>query len=247
MRLRFEKKYLVPNVQLEALRERFLPFLRPDTFAGLEKFGYPEYTVRSIYFDSQDKKTLDEKIAGIEERKKLRIRGYDSFQENAQVFLEVKRKIGNRIYKNRSLIPFSKTDEVLQFGPDAGLTALLHEQNHYDDALRFLYQLKKNNMTPLNLIVYEREAYHGKYNSDLRITFDKNIRSQIFPSIKDLFNESSLTYIWEDHFILEVKYFDPPMPGFVKTIIEDFKLQSQALSKFTEGYFCHEKFSKKAI
>jgi len=239
MKLRFEKKYLVPYTQLQALRERLAPFLRPDSFAGLEKYGYPEYTVRSIYFDSHDKKSVDEKIAGVEERKKLRIRGYDLENEGSKVFLEVKRKLGNRIYKTRALIPFSKTPDFLCFGPDNETVALLEKQKQHDDALRFMFLLKKNNMAPLNLIVYEREAYHGKFNSDLRITFDKNIRSELYPSLRGLYHEGNLTYIWENHFILEVKYFDPPMPGFVKTIIEDFKLQSQALSKYVEGYLCH--------
>jgi hypothetical protein len=247
MKLRYEKKYLVPNTQLNALRERLLPFLRPDSFAGIEKFGYPEYTVRSIYFDSFDKKSIDEKIAGVEERKKLRIRAYDELNEKAQVFLEVKKKLGNRIYKNRSLIPFSKTSDFLLFGPDEITRSALEQKEQLDDAMRFMYHLKKNNMSPLNLIIYDREAYHGKFNSDLRITLDKNIRSAIYPKLSELFSEENCTYVWEDHFILEVKYFDPPMPGFVKTIIEDFKLQTQALSKYTEGYFCHQRFAKIAI
>lgn len=247
MKLRYERKYLVHNEQLTALRERLIPFLRPDSFAGVERFGYPEYTVRSIYFDSPDKKSIDEKIAGIEERKKLRIRGYDQQSEDSQVFLEVKRKLGNRIYKNRALIPFNKTNDFLQFGPDEDLIMQLQNTKQYDDAMRFMYQLKKHNMAPLNLITYEREAYHGKFNSDLRITFDKNIRSTIFPDIKGLYLEKEATYVWENHFILEVKYFNPPMPGFVKTVIEEFKLQAQALSKYTEGYFCHTLIAKRAI
>lgn len=247
MTLRYEKKYLVHNTQLNALRDRFTPFLRADIYAETEQFGFPEYTVRSIYYDSHDKKALDEKIAGVEERKKLRIRGYNTWDDNSNVFLEIKRKIGNRIYKNRSLIPYAKTQDTLHFGPDDSLMEALKQKNQQDDAMRFLYQLKKHNMSPLNLIVYEREAYHGKFNSDLRITFDKNIRSAIYPRVDDLFDESALSYVWKNHFILEVKYLDPPMPGFIKTIIEDFKLQSQALSKFTEGYFCHQTFAKKVI
>lgn len=247
MKLRYEKKYLVPNHQLEALRKSFLPFLVADSFAGLEKYGFPEYTVRSIYFDSSDKKSINEKIAGVEERKKLRIRGYDNLHGESKVFLEVKRKLGNRIYKNRSLIPFSKTQDFLMFGPDEEVTEILQKKNQYDDAMRFMYLLKKYNMSPLNLIIYEREAYHGKFNSDLRITFDKNVRSVLYPSISELYNEANHTYIWENHFILEVKYFDAPMPGFVKAIIEEFHLQAQALSKYTEGYFCHALLAKKAI
>ena len=247
MKLRFEKKYLVQNTQLQALRERLLPFLVPDSFAGLEKYGFPEYTVRSIYFDSFDKKSIDEKIAGVEERKKLRIRGYDALHENAQVFLEVKRKLGNRIFKNRSLIPFSKMPNFLLYGPDELTQSKLEKKGQLDDAMRFMYHLKKYNMEPLNLIIYEREAYHGRFNTDLRITLDKNIRSVIYPKLNELYSEENCTYIWEDHFILEVKYFEPPMPGFVKTIVEDFKLQTQALSKYTEGYFCHQRFAKTAI
>ena len=245
--MRYERKYLVHNSQLDALRARLKPFLKPDSFAGIEKYGFPEYTVRSIYFDSHDRKSVDEKIAGVEERKKLRIRGYDQHTPDSQVFLEVKRKLGNRIYKDRSLIPFSITPDFLLYGPDDEISKKLKTKKQYDDAMHFMYRLKKYNMSPLNLIVYEREAYHGKFNHDLRITFDKNVRSAIYPSVSELYQENDLVYIWEDHFILEIKYYDPPMPGFVKTIIEDFKLQAQALSKYTEGYFCHPRFAKTAI
>lgn len=247
MKLRFEKKYLVHNSQLDNLRSRLIPFLRPDHLAGIEKFGYPEYTVRSIYFDSPDKKSVSEKISGVEERKKLRVRGYDDLHKDSQVFLEVKRKIGNRIHKNRSLIPFVELERFLVFGPDDALSAELKSKSQLDDAMRFMYHLKRNNMAPLNLIVYEREAYHGKFNSDIRITVDKNIRSKNYPNLKDLYRNDNQTFIWDNHFILEVKYFEPPMPGFVKTIIEDFKLQAQALSKYAEGYFCHKLIAKIAI
>jgi len=247
MKLRYEKKYLVPNAQLSAIRQRFLPFLNADSFAELNEFGYPEYTVRSIYFDSPDKKIIDEKISGVEKRNKLRIRGYDKLIEGSKVFLEVKRKLGDRIYKNRSLLPFSSIGELLMFGPDDEIRALLEKQKQWGDTMNFLFLLKKHNMSPLNLIVYDREAYHGKFNHDLRITFDKNIRASLYPYVSNLFTDDNLTYVWEDHFILEVKYLHPTMPGFVKTIIEDFKLQAQALSKYTEGYFCHHLFAKKAI
>ncbi len=247
MKLRHEKKYLVLNKDLTRLRAAFLPFLVPDNHTSITENGYPEYTVRSIYFDSPDKKSVHEKIAGVEERKKLRIRGYDHPDEQTEIFLEVKRKLGNRIAKNRSLIPYKSIEEVIDNGINEETMILLNHRNQMDDASRFLYHLKRNNMSPLNLIVYEREAYHGKFDSGLRITFDKNIRSALYPSLKNLFIEEGLEYIWKNHFILEVKYYDSNMPNFVRTIIEEFKLQTQALSKYTEGYFCHKLFAKTAI
>lgn len=246
-KLRYERKYLVHNSKLDSLRLRMMPFIEPDSYANLYENQYPEYTVRSIYFDSFQMDALNEKIAGVELRKKLRIRGYDSYTGNNKVFLEIKKKDGNRIYKNRALIPFSKTKDFLLYGPDEELKQKLASKKQLEDAMRFMFHYKKRNLAPVNLIVYDREAYHGKFNHELRITFDKNIRSCYRPDIDDLYDDQKLKYVWDNHFILEVKYFFPPMPGWVKTIVEDFKLETQALSKYTEGYFCHNLHVKTAI
>lgn len=244
---RYERKYLVPNAQLDALRNAITSYLRPDVFAKNQKKEYPEYTVRSIYFDSPSLDAIDEKITGVKTRKKLRVRGYDQFVGDNMVFLEVKRKQGNRITKNRSLVPFLHLKDILTFGLDSKLEESLQNRNQLDDANRFLFLLKKNNQSPVNLIVYDREAYHGKFNDEVRVTLDKNIRSKIFPSPDDLFDNDDLNYVWENHFILEVKYFFPPMPGWMKLIIEEFKLEASALSKYTEGYLCHKIIADIAI
>lgn len=64
MTLRYEKKYLVSNDLLSALRERVSPFLVPDLFAQNSGYDLPEYTVRSIYLDSPDKDSVFEKKEG---------------------------------------------------------------------------------------------------------------------------------------------------------------------------------------
>lgn len=238
MKYRYERKYLVNNKDMLSLRDRLSSFVRPDVFANKNKEGHPEYTVRSIYFDSPTLTSLLDKNEGIRERKKLRIRGYDQQTENSKVFLEIKRKLGNRILKNRSLIPFSCLDEILEFGLDEHMEEIFKTSKHKEDAIRFLYQKSKQHQTPVNLIVYDREPYHGKFNGDVRITFDKNIRSRLNPSLQDLFSNVDLSYVWEEHFILEIKYYEPPMPLWAKSIVSDFKLQSEALSKYVEGYYC---------
>ncbi|GAB3647346.1 hypothetical protein GCM10028791_09180 [Echinicola sediminis] len=71
MKLRYEKKYLVPNGRLGELRERFLPFLRPDKLAYRAENNIPEYTVRSIYYDSHNSESFFEKMDGLKDRKKM--------------------------------------------------------------------------------------------------------------------------------------------------------------------------------
>lgn len=236
---RYERKYLVKNEYLNKLRGAFSPFLIPDSFAKINAKGYPEYTVRSIYYDSHHLNALDEKIGGYKERKKLRIRGYDKFDKHAKVFFEIKSKNGNKIRKNRALVPFIDANEIITKGH------FEKNLNHLSDATkgelgRFLYHYHKNGMREINLIVYEREAYHSIMNNSVRVTFDKNIRSQLYPRLEALFNDVNLNYIWKDSFILEVKYLTAPMPSWIKGIIEEFKLESSALSKYAEGYLCHD-------
>lgn len=239
MKLRYEKKYLVRNSQLEDLRNRFIPFLDPDSFAGQSDQIYPEYTVRSIYLDTPGLDSLKEKSDGLEIRKKLRIRGYDKPNAETEVYLEIKRKIGNRIGKNRALVPFSKLPHLLEWGLDEATIATLEKRKMADNASRFFFQKTKNLQQPVNLIVYDREPYHGKFDPSVRITFDKNIRSKFKPDFHELFSDFDLKSVWPQHFILEIKYNEPPMPIWAKSIVEEFKLTTEALSKYVEGYYCH--------
>lgn len=239
MKYRYERKYLVPNHQLPALRARIMPFVRPDFYASQHK-DFPEYTVRSIYLDSPHLESLMDKNEGYKVRKKLRIRGYDQPHSGSQVFLEIKRKEGNRIAKNRALLPFSNLEQCLEEGADPPVDSLILDSKNQDDLIRFLYHKNRKLQQPVNLIVYDREPYHGKFDPGVRITFDKNIRSMFKPHYDQLYSDSNLTLVWPEHFILEIKYFEAPMPTWAKSLVHDFKLQSQALSKYAEGYYVHQ-------
>lgn len=238
MRLRYERKYLVKNNLLEQLRKRFMPFLVPDLNAEQNEFK-SEYTVRSVYFDTPEFDALSEKTEGLENRLKLRIRGYNDYFSGCEVFLEIKRKYGNRIAKNRAITMFDLLDKTLETGElrrSSGKTSDAMKA----DASRFLFHLHREAQRPVNLIVYDREPYHGKFDPGVRITFDKNIRAALFPSINELFTNDGLGYIWKDSFILEIKYFDGGMPSWCRSIIQEFELRHEALSKYASAFINKE-------
>lgn len=232
MTVRYERKYLVSNHLLEVLRSRILPFVRPDLYAEAGE-EIPGYTVRSIYFDSPVFNAYHEKVEGLKYRRKLRIRGYNTYEQGCSVFLEIKRKLENRITKNRALVPYDTIDELLQTGDLEGLGGL--KGKAMDEAKRFFYHFKKYAQQPASLVVYEREPYHGKFDAGLRVTFDKDIRGSAYPALQDLFDETGLTYLWERHFILEIKYFTDCMPCWLRSVIQEFGLRHEALSKYTRG------------
>ncbi len=236
--LRLERKYLVPNYAMDDLRNRILPFVRPDIFGKTSQNGVaPEYVVRSIYFDSINLDTYLEKKEGVLFRKKFRLRGYGNYSENKEVVFEIKKKIENRIKKHRAFSSFSNIGKLLETG---NLEKYIYNNNgstsSLDDAKRFFFHIKKNHFAPTCKVVYEREAYHGKFDADVRITFDKNIRSQNYPVVQNLFENDKLAYLFKEHFILEIKYFSHTMPVWAKSIIQEFKLRHEALSKYVIGF-----------
>lgn len=234
--LRYERKYLVPVELMSAVRQRLWPFIIPDAYARKNSSGIYEYTVRSIYLDTYDLECYQQKSEGLQFRRKLRIRGYNTLNADSKVILEIKRKIGNRIKKHRSTLLFSNLNNLLK-SPDLEQYIIQGKREEsIDDARRFFFHLKKRQFAPTNLVVYEREAYQGKMDKSVRITFDKNIRSRIFPKMDSLYDDVNLKPLFNDHFVLEIKYFTDQMPVWARSLVQEFKLRNDAISKYTIGY-----------
>lgn len=240
--MRLEYKFLIPESKIDQVRDALLPFVNIDEYAaGREK---KEYTVRSIYFDSGKLDDYRDKLAGIKIRKKLRIRGYNELNGNSMVFLEVKRKYENNISKNRAPLLYNDLPELL-------LTAdferfLLKKKKYLDvqnDANKFFYSLISKNYIPVVLVVYEREAFFYKYDSTLRITFDKNLRSKPLPSLTELYDDDNLKPSMRDNFILEIKFFNG-YPTWLQSIVSKFNLQRRAISKYTISVDNHTELLK---
>jgi hypothetical protein len=206
------------------------PYMSLDHNAGIT--GRNEYTVRSLYYDTSSFRSYFEKIEGIAVRKKFRLRVYNEQTEDSRVFLEIKNKKNNCIDKNRASLQYKLLENVLSSGS-------VHDINDDDllnggrsDAEKFLYYYKGINLIPAVLVVYEREAYQGKFDKSLRITIDKNLRSRIYPELKDLFSNDILKSAMPSFFILEFKFYGK-VPAWFKFVAERFNFTRKALSKYT--------------
>ncbi len=228
--MRYEFKYLVPSENYTALRSALLPFLRMDGFAAQQPNGM--YTVRSIYFDTPGFEMYHTKIDGIAHRMKVRIRGYNTGGDNAQVFMEIKRKYEGPILKNRSEAPYSIVCDLFKSG--TAFEDLIDQIKKPDNARRFFYQVLSRNLRPVVNVIYEREPFLGKntnLENDFRVTFDMHLRSTSYPSVDHLFDETGATHAFPGFFILEVK-FNHFCPDWVKPILEDFQLRKEPASKY---------------
>jgi hypothetical protein len=228
---RLEYKYLLAQPQIAAFCREISPFVELDQYSA--RMPDKKYTVRSIYFDTPLLDFYLDKIIGLKKRKKIRIRGYNHYNENDITFLELKAKNGSTIFKYRSAVFFKNLSALLQ-SQDVEKYVLNNNGfvSGHEQAQRFLAEILKLNLTPIIKIIYEREAYFYKFNHQVRITIDTNLRSCPDVSLETLYQEGNTVYSLINQAILEVKV-PGEIPSWLRQVVGRLDLQLQALSKYT--------------
>ncbi len=218
---RKEIKYIGPLGKALAIREQLDRLLQRD-----EHCADGPYLVRSLYFDSANQIDFAEKLAGVINRKKVRLRIYD--KDASLCKLEIKQKTDDRQQKLSLIISVSDAAEishgnikVLKKYFDTSATSL----KAYGIMAQGLYR-------PVAQIAYDRLAY--KYSMyDTRITLDMNVRSS--ESNLDIFSpDVRYVPIMREDAVLEVKYSGKLM-GFLSALLAQFHLTQGTFSKYCAG------------
>ncbi len=228
---RYELKYFVTPAEAERVKAMVAPLMRRDDFASGRAGG--EYTVRSIYFDTPGLRFYHEKDAGARKRKKLRIRSYNARGPDSVASIEIKRKYGNIIVKERVLLPL---EEGLWFIERRSLEAVGVNLSvpSRQTLERFLFLLEALSLVPTVLVAYEREPFVALENERVRLTVDKHVRSRIRPQLDELFTEHNMRYVTGSRYILEIK-FDGAMPAWLRPVTRMLDRSHRAISKYCRG------------
>ncbi|WP_017726131.1 polyphosphate polymerase domain-containing protein [Halalkalibacterium ligniniphilum] len=220
---RFELKYLVPFATYKQLVPYLLERMRYDKFGDEGK-----YNIVSLYFDSDDKKIYYETRNKLRFRQKLRLRVYDNATLEGASFLEVKQKYNNVVNKRRTMITLQDAYHFLKAGStkymdsyDVSNPQILKEVDRFQS----LYDL-----APRVIVSYDRQAFHGLYEEDLRVTFDynlmcrdDNLRVEDGPH-GDHFVDPNLV-------IMEVKVTHS-VPLWLTRLLSEFECPKKSVSKF---------------
>ena len=220
--LRHELKFQITRTQLEVLRHTVGHVLNLDPNA--KKSG-GSYHIRSLYFDTAFDDALYDKIAGVKDRDKYRIRIYNL--SDAVIFMECKTKVGNLISKRSARISRDLAEQLMAADP-AGL------ENTRSGLLRDVYrEMRTRLLHPVVLVDYEREAY-VHVAEEVRITFDMRVRTGL--NSIDLFNPKvpTVPVLPHDETILEVKY-NRVLPPYIRDLLSFAcpEAVQTAVSKYT--------------
>ena len=216
---RHELKYYITLGEYELLQRKLSLTMERDAFA---KKNGGEYFIRSLYFDDRDDSAFREKLSGIDERDKFRIRIYD--MRDDVIKLECKHK-SNGYIKKQSIGLSRKEYEKLMSGDRL---FLLNRPEPF--ARRMYLELAQRALKPAVIVDYTREAFVFPME-DVRVTFDKNVRTGL--RSVDMFNAGIPTYPVIDDYgmVLEIK-FNRFLPTYIRSLLQLEASQRSAISKY---------------
>lgn len=212
---RHELKHYISYADVIELKSR-LPFVAdPD-----ENSTDNGYIVRSLYFDNYNDKALREKIDGVNEREKFRIRYYN--EDTSFIRLEKKSKKAGICFKESSMI----TEEQCK-GLIAGDLEVLKE-NGSRMCLELYTKMYYQQLRAKSIVEYRREAY--VYSpGNVRVTLDYDIRAGY--NVHEFLETGSAYIPVSGCYILEVKY-DSFLPEIIRGIVSLSNRRSTAFSKY---------------
>lgn len=156
---RYELKYFVSQKQKKELLELFKSHMLPDEFG--------QSNINNLYYDTNDflliRRSIDKPIY----KEKLRLRSYGKTQADTDVFLELKKKYDDVVYKRRITLKESDATDYFKDRYKLSPSQIADEIDYFRD----FYKLLK----PKAFIGYDRTAFFGKEDDNLRVTFDENI------------------------------------------------------------------------
>lgn len=219
LKFRNELKYNINYKDYEMMRPVLRSFMKVD---GNALNNTDSYHIRSLYFDDFCNTALYEKLSGCDCRSKYRVRIYN--MSDRLIMLEKKIKKGNRTAKIRQELTKEECSKILENDYDSFIASdksLLKE---------LFIKNRSDLLKPVVIVDYEREAYISPLGN-VRITFDKWLKTGLFST--DLFNAGlpMLKALDEEVIVMEVKY-DEYLPLHIKNAVQIKNRQRLSVSKY---------------
>lgn len=216
MEFRHEWKHEISYGDMLILRQRLRAVMQADEHA---KDG--KYFIRSLYFDNAADKALREKLDGVNNREKFRIRYYD--HDPSLIHLEKKTKRNGLGSKETASLTAAEAQSIVD-----GRWEWMKDADQ--PLVQELYsKMISQGLLPKTIVDYWREPFvFGPGN--VRVTLDYDIRTGLRST--DFLNPDCVTIPAGDApIILEVKW-DEFLPSIIRDIVQLEGRRTSAFSKY---------------
>ena len=212
---RHEYKYIISAQSAELLKRRLPCMMARDPHAG--ESG--QYTIRSLYFDDPKFSAFDDKMAGLRDRVKYRLRCYNYNRDFIR--LEKKEKHGELTRKTGQTL----TPQQVKALQECRWGDLTQAEGALLDEFRLGIACS---LRPAVLVDYDRTPFVCNAGQT-RITLDENIRTKPFDGDLWAGSTAMVPVLEPGQVVLEVKFNDF-LPGYLG--LEDIPKINLAISKY---------------
>lgn len=221
MAVRHEEKYIIDYRQYLTLKHRAMQILTPDPHGD-----HGSYVINSIYYDDPLNNALYEKLDGLPEHSKFRIRTYDYSDR----VIKLERKDKHGILTEKTDAPITRQQIELLDGTATQLSAFT------DDAYDLAVQIQARGLQGKVAVRYRRDAFFHP-GSDFRLTFDTELEA-IGPDAQALFSSEvrGVPVLDGNSVIMEIKY-GAYIPNFARKLT-NVNCRQLSVSKYA---LCREK------
>lgn len=195
---RIEKKYMLTKEQYESFITAIEPYMAIDKY-GLSK-------ICNIYFDTADDELVRRSNEKTVYKEKMRLRSYGVPGMDDVVYLELKKKYKDVVYKRRVALRLADAEAYLYSGVQPDLKEK-QNINRWVEAqiLREIdYFISFYRTKPRIYIAYDRMAWYGKEDKEFRMTFDAHIRSRR-EHLSLMFGDEAEELFKKEYRLLEIK------------------------------------------
>ena len=216
---RYEIKYFLNKSQKKALLEEM------EGRMWLDQYG--RTTIRNIYYDTDSFRLIRDSLDHPVYKEKLRIRSYQRAEIGDMVFVEIKKKFEDIVYKRRVAMPKLAAENWIDFKKDIPFKTQITSEIDY--FVNFYEGLEAK-----AFLSYEREAYSDKKDPEFRLTLDENIlaRDTDLDLGSDIWGQSLLP---RGITLMEVK-ISGAMPLWMAQFLSNNNIQKTSDSKYGTYY-----------
>lgn len=219
LQYRHEWKHRIDRADLFAVRHRLQSIMAQDIHATDGK-----YFIRSLYFDDPYDTALREKLDGVSQREKFRIRYYNF--DPTVIHLEKKSKLRGLGTKQSACLKAFQAQAIVDGD-------ILWMRDDAQPLIQELYhKMTTTILRPKTIVDYTREPFTFA-PGNVRVTLDYDIRTGL--QCTDFLDPDCVTVpVQNDPILMEVKWDD-----FLPSIIQDaVQLQNRPASAFSKYAVC---------
>lgn len=235
---RKEMKYRLSPEQYRCLRAAVEERLEPS------EFGFSQ--VSSLYFDTPDFRLIERSLDKPLYKEKLRLRIYGAATDDAQAFIEIKKKFEGIVFKRRVSMTLAAAQAYLAGEPYESACAkapladpLAAEQSLSLRSIQIAAEIdffreRYGRLAPSMLVVCDRSAFADPLGGELRITFDADIAAD--SQAKAIHRTDRLEPLTDPgEVIMEIKNAGP-LPQWLVDDLSAARAYPQPFSKYGTAY-----------